>query len=131
MPLFDHLEGRIQDVAILGDGTRIPIVAFFFSVHVPEMEQIRRLQLVQEQPGCLTAVVVKGRNYEPNACESMFNRMNANLRVPFEVKLSFVEEIPRTREGKHRFFVQKIPIEGQIRSTEPRITPAGILQTAE
>jgi phenylacetate-CoA ligase len=131
LPLLDHVEGRIQDVAILGDGTRIPIVAFFFSVHVPEMEQIRRLQLVQDEPGSLTAMVVKGRNYVPNACESMFNRMNANLRVPFEMKLSFVEDIPRTREGKHRFFVQKIPSDAQIRSNNPGIVPAGILQTAE
>lgn len=114
LPLLDHLEGRIQDVAILRDGTRIPIVAFFFSVHVPEMEQISRLQLVQEEPGCLTAEVVKGRTYQLGACESMFNRMNANVRLPFEIKLSFVEEIRRTREGKHRFFVQKIPIENSI-----------------
>src|SRR5439155_6237324 len=108
LPLVDHVEGRVQDVAVLKDGTRLPVVAFFFSVHVPEMEQIRKLQLLQEEAGCLQAAVVRGRNYQEGACESMFRRMNANLRVPLQVRISFVEEIPRTAEGKHRFFVQKM-----------------------
>jgi phenylacetate-CoA ligase len=109
LPLLDRLQGRVQDMAILRDGTRLPIVAFFFSVHVPEMEQIRKLQFIQEQPGRLQAVVVKGKNYQDGACESMFHRMNENLRVPLEIGVSFAEEIERTKEGKHRFFVQRIP----------------------
>jgi phenylacetate-CoA ligase len=108
LPLLDRLEGRVQDFAVLKDGTRLPIVAFFFSVHVPEMEQIRKLQLIQEEPGCLQAVVVKGKNYEDGACESMFRRMNENLRVPLDIRISFSEDIERTAEGKHRFFVQKL-----------------------
>jgi len=108
LPLIAAIEGRRQDVAVLQDGTPVSLTGFFFAVHVPEMSRLKKIQFQQEAPGHLRALVVKGEHYPEGCCESMLARMNQNLAKPFRIEVRFVEEIPTTRAGKHRFFVSKI-----------------------
>lgn len=106
--LIGGLEGRKQDVAFMKDGTPLSLTAFFFAVHVPEMSQVRKIQFQQDVPGQLRALVVRGGNYNPGACEKMLSSMNQNLPRPFEIEICHVDDIPCTNSGKHRFFVSNV-----------------------
>ena len=106
--LIAGLEGRKQDVAFMKDGTPLSLTAFFFAVHVPEMSQVRKIQFQQDTPGQLRALVVRGGDYIPGACEKMLSSMNQNLPIPFDIEVRTVDDIPCTTAGKHRFFVSNV-----------------------
>jgi phenylacetate-CoA ligase len=106
--LVGGLEGRKQDVALMKDGTPLSLTGFFFAVHVPEMSQIRKIQFQQDIPGQLRALVVRSGDYTQDACENMLRRMNHNLPRPFDIDICYVDDIPSTSSGKHRFFVSNV-----------------------
>jgi phenylacetate-CoA ligase len=108
--LIDKLEGRMQDIAVLRDGTRVPLTSFFFAVHEAEMGQLRKIQFVQNEPGKLQALVVKGPSYKENTCESLLNKMNMNVRIHMDINIQYVDSIELTEMGKHRFFIQHIDL---------------------
>jgi phenylacetate-CoA ligase len=110
LPLIDSLEGRMQDIAVLKDGTFITLTSFFFAVHIAEMNFIRKIQFIQESPGQLEALVVKGKDYINGKCESLLNKMNENLRSKLLINIKYVDDIELTKLGKHKFFIQKLDI---------------------
>jgi phenylacetate-CoA ligase len=107
LPLIRDVQGRTKDVALLMDGTPIPLTAFFFAVHVPEMASIKRIQFIQDAPGELRALVIKGKGYREGSSEDMLKRMNDNLRIKLKIAIEFTENIELTTSGKHRFFIQR------------------------
>jgi phenylacetate-CoA ligase len=108
LKVASKIEGRMQDIALLKDGTPLSLTAFFFAVHVPEMAQIRKIQFQQEEVGRLRVLAVKGANYQEGACELMLQRMNKNLASQFQLEIQYVDDIPQTKAGKHRFFVTSL-----------------------
>jgi phenylacetate-CoA ligase len=106
--LVSRLEGRKQDIALLRDGSGLSLTGFFFAIHVTEMAQVKKIQFQQEIPGRIKALVVKAEGYQNGACERMLQRMNANLAVPFDIEIHYLEDIPPTKAGKHQFFVSKL-----------------------
>jgi len=116
LPLLGKVIGRSQDVAIASDGTPIPLTAYFFAVHLPEVASIRKLQIKQCEKGKLEIFIVKGDRYEAGQAENLFRRMNENLRSQFQTELRYVSEIPLTAAGKHRFFIQETRPPGEISS---------------
>lgn len=106
--VLKKIEGRTQDLIYLRDQTKVSLTAFIFGQHLPQFSRIREMQLEQNIAGHLIVRIVPGRNYGGNDEREMVNRLRKSVSNKIEIDCECVEQIEKTRRGKHRFLIQKI-----------------------
>lgn len=111
-PLLKRVEGRLQELIVANDGSLIPLGPAIFGIHDAQWTTVKELQFFQEVPGELVIQVVKRL---PNSNEEIeayvLKLFKARLEGRCNLRVVFVDHIPRTRSGKYRFLIQKLPIE--------------------
>lgn len=112
-PLLEGIEGRVQEFILAKDGSLVPHISW---AHDMEWAGIEQVQFLQERQGKLTIKVVKKAPYD----ESDIKKYILDLYMPrfeglCELDVIFVTHITRTKGGKYRFLIQKLPIEFQNR----------------
>lgn len=68
----------------------------------------RAMQLLQNTPGFVEVRVVRGGEYRSQDELEIRTKMEAAAAGGLKTTFSYVDEIPRTRRGKHRFLIQGI-----------------------
>ena len=118
-PLIKSIEGRIQEFVVSKDGSLISLNGcvfsldtVLFSMNNEGWRKIRQFQFIQEEKGILTLRIVKDDSFPLlDAKEYVKSLFEKRLKELCDFKIEFVYNIPRTDRGKHRFLIQKIPIE--------------------
>ena len=118
-PLIKCIEGRVQEFIVSKDGSlislngnMISLDSALFSIKNEGWRKIKQIQFIQEEKGKLTLRVVKDDRFSLlDATEYVKSLFEKRLRYLCEFKIEFVDDIPRTDRGKHRFLIQKMPIE--------------------
>lgn len=106
LPRMDAVVGRTLDSLLLSDGSVIHGHLFLRQIH--GIPGIRRFQLCQTVPGTVELRVVRDEGYDEDsqrrllALERTIEREN---RVRMKITLCFVDEIPLTALGKHKYVV--------------------------
>lgn len=105
-PLIKSVEHKTRDFFVLPSGRRISPGAIHRNIYKEEGEQvfgISQWQLIQEKRDKVVLKVVKGRDFDANAIESIRKKIEAifvRLGEKVEVDLQIVAKIPRGRTGK-------------------------------
>lgn len=100
------LLGRTQDYVVTKDGREVALTGLVFGQHLHAFQNIRKWQLVQTIPGELAVHVVPSAGYgqaDEQEIAKTFHDI-CGLVCRFQVE----KEIPASKNGKHRFLLQKI-----------------------
>ena len=107
--LVKRVEGRVQELIMSKDGTLIPHVTW---IHEAEWKRIKQIQLLQEKQGEIVIQIVTDTFYSEREIERyVLGLYRPKFEGLCEISVRFVDHIPRTKSGKFRFLVQKLPIE--------------------
>jgi len=107
-----RIEGRKQEYLITKDEGLISLGPALFSIHDANWANIKQIQFIQEEPGTLVIrIVTEQTSPESEIGEYILKLFRARFGELFQLELDFVDHIPPTSSGKHRFLIQKLPIE--------------------
>ena len=111
-PLLKRIEGRVQEFLITKDNNLISLGPALFSIHDANWSNIKQIQFIQEKPGDLTIKIVKEQSCSKKEISEYILRLfKVRFGELFKIELNFVSNITPTKLGKHRFLIQRIPIE--------------------
>lgn len=102
---FSELIGRSQDYLVDANGTKKYIIANIYGHKIPVFKKIQIWQLRQNLKGIVEVFIVPLKDFS--------NQDKQEIKVPFnkfenfEFKFNYVEDIPKTKIGKHLFVIQK------------------------
>lgn len=108
--LLQRIEGRVQDLIVTKDRRLITLTALIFAQHFNAFSRVREIQLIQEREGELFVRIVKNPQYSHNDELEILSKMQMAVTGGLSIKFEYVDHIPRTKRGKHKFLVQKLPV---------------------
>ncbi|HEX8680764.1 MAG TPA: hypothetical protein VF707_00520 [Ardenticatenaceae bacterium] len=106
---FVSIVGRSADVLLRGDGEPTHWTTIYYAIKeafTPEM--VVEHQARQKALDLIELQVVKGSQYEDSAMEKFLNQLKGVLGQNVQIHLKFVDEIPREKSGKLRYFISDI-----------------------
>lgn len=104
LPLFQAIEGRVDDVVITRDGRHIGRLDPVFKADLP----IREAQIIQEDWDVLRVLYVPAAGYAPDDGTMLVERIQDRTGKDMQVILEEVAEIPRTANGKFRAVISRV-----------------------
>jgi phenylacetate-CoA ligase len=109
LPLLKSLEGRSIDRIVLPDGNLIPGLTLTDALDMYGMEdKIREYQIIQEEINKFTINIVKNEGYNNESSAEIHNFFVGHLGAPVNVKINFVDNIPRTNANKRKIVISKV-----------------------
>jgi phenylacetate-coenzyme A ligase PaaK-like adenylate-forming protein len=107
-PLAERIEGRLQELVITPDGRKISMTAM--NMHDDLFDRVLQFQFVQESPENVTLCLVPAGGFGEADALRIQSEIGEKLGATMSLKLQLVEKIPPGPSGKHRFLVQRIPL---------------------
>jgi phenylacetate-CoA ligase len=119
-PQADAIVGRSQETFIDAAGRRRALGPYLFGIHGPFWDQIRDLQVIQDQVGALQVRLVANPGADKDLVEQTLGRRMPMARLEFD----YVPAIERSPSGKRRYFVNSLHADaGQAPPSEPEEAP--------
>lgn len=109
LPLIKKIGGRVQELIVGKDGRLISMTGFLFAAHGKFFGSVKKLQFVQEKKGSALLKVVKNKDAKVGAAE-IKKELEESTGNQINLKVIFVEDIPRTKRGKYKYLIQKLSI---------------------
>ncbi len=107
-PLIKAIEGRLQEFIATRTGRLISMTAI--NMHSDVFDNVKQFQFYQEKKGEVTFNIVRGQTYNNRDTEYIRSELCKKLGDDMKLEIRFVEHIPRTKSGKYRFLIQKLPL---------------------
>jgi phenylacetate-CoA ligase len=107
--IWDRIEGRLQEFIVTSTGRYISMTAINF--HDDIFDHIRQFQFHQKTKGRVTFRYIPKGTCNESILEDIRQRLKTKLGEDVDLVLQAVDDIPRTRRGKHRFLIQELDIE--------------------
>jgi phenylacetate-CoA ligase len=109
-PLLKKIEGRTQEFIVTNSHKIMPITGIYGLV-AKSTNNVLLCQFIQEEEGEIILNIVKTENYTKKDGNLILNNFQKNLGNYINLSIHYVNNIPRTKGGKHRFLIQKLPID--------------------
>jgi phenylacetate-CoA ligase len=106
--LIKNVKGRLQEVLVTSTGRYISMTSI--NMHSKVFDSVKQFQFYQDTPNACIFNIVKKPLYTVKDEENIIIELKKKLGNDIELKLKYVDEIPRTISGKYRFLIQKLPI---------------------
>ncbi len=106
LPMLEVVEGRVIDHFKTADGRQV--WGAFLTPMVPLLGQIQQYQIVQEAVDLLIFRVIPAGPIHEEKFEDIRQAVKTVLGETVQARLEFVEELPATPTGKHRYTVCKV-----------------------
>lgn len=102
LPLMKSLEGRTTDLIVFSNGVTLsgPALTLVFKDC-----NIKQYQVIQEDKDKLVIKVIKAEGYSDRDTEHFLSIIRAHAGEGIDVETQFVDEIPATKAGKHKFII--------------------------
>ena len=108
-PILKNVEGRLQEYIITKNNKLISVTALEW--HPSFYDNAKQIQFYQDKKGELILKIVKDKNYSNKDTNLIKDMLNRRLGDDIHLTIQFVDNIPPTKNGKYRIFIQKLPIE--------------------
>lgn len=106
--IINRIEGRLQELLVTASGRYISMTAI--NMHDSIFDHVRQFQFYQDCIECCVLNIVKAENYSVEDEKNIIKKISEKIGSELKLKIKYVSEIPRTKSGKYRFLVQKLPI---------------------
>lgn len=103
--LVKSIDGRKEDFVLTTDGRRIGRLDHIFK----DMVNVKECQIFQENVERIVFRVVRGRKYTEKDEQKLLHEARIRLGKQIVIDIDYVETIERTKQGKLRFVISKIP----------------------
>jgi len=109
LPVINRILGREQDMVTLPNGEKRWTLLSSGNIEAfLKIAPIRQYQFVQKNLHTIEARLAVGRELNDIEKEKLVEWIVNKLDHPFTVKISFVDEIPRSPSGKYQDFISEI-----------------------
>lgn len=102
------IEGRTQDFVITKNNTKISLTSLIFAQHYKAFSMIKNMQIVQKNKGEIIIKIIIAEGYSKKNENEIRNIIVKCSNNGLSVMFDYVNEIPRTKAGKYRWFIQKL-----------------------
>ncbi len=111
-PLITELDGRIQEMILANGGNLISLTAVLAAIKRLEgYPQLEKVQFIQEKKGEVLIKIVKGKSYSKADEKEIMDGVEQKFGKDLKIMIVYVDDIQPTSLGKHRFLIQKLPIQ--------------------
>jgi phenylacetate-CoA ligase len=107
--IWDKVDGRLQEFIVTSTGRYISMTAINF--HNDIFDHIKQFQFYQGVKGRITFRYIPKASCNERVLEDIRRRLWLKLGGDVELEFQAVDDIPLTQRGKHRFLIQKLPVE--------------------
>jgi len=107
-PMVKKIQGRIQEFIVTKNNRLISMTAI--NMHSEAFDNVKQFQFHQGKKGQVVLNVIKKSDYTEKDTEKIKLELGKKLGDDADLEIKFVDEIPRTDRGKHRFLVQKLSV---------------------
>jgi phenylacetate-CoA ligase len=108
-PLMKNIAVRDVEIMTTTDGRYI--VPAIISGIYDHLTGIRELQFVQEDRKLIVMNLVKSPTYSDSDRQYLLGEMKRIMGDDMELRIKFVDHIPRTAGGKYRWMISKVPLQ--------------------
>jgi phenylacetate-coenzyme A ligase PaaK-like adenylate-forming protein len=108
-PLFESIEGRVQDFMITKTNRLVPLMGVLQLIS-RSSRNMKEYQLYQDREGELILHIVKNKGFSEDDVRQIKDNLHKRLADEFSVSIEYMDFIPRTNRGKYQFFIQKLVI---------------------
>ncbi len=105
LPLLGKVHGRVDDVLYAPDGRRVGRLDPVFKARLPVIEA----QIIQETLDVIRVKVVPAVGFGAADTQDIILRIQQRLGAGMQVIVETVNEIPRTKAGKFKAVISKLP----------------------
>ncbi len=112
LPRLGRIEGRVQSMIVGAEGRVVP-GSLFLHLFKDYDWILRHFQVVQERPGEVRLLVVKGPRFEVAAFEELLATLREYLGHGCVIQVEFVDVIPMVRTGKRPTSLSAVKIDYQ------------------
>ncbi len=93
---------------VTADGRYISMTAI--NMHTRLFDHVRQFQFIQDEPGLITMKIIRKPSYTEEDSRTIVEELKRKTGRDMRIDLVFVEDIPLTARGKHRFLIQNLKI---------------------
>jgi len=106
-PVMDDVTTKAEDIIVTKDGRFIsPSV---LTHPFKPLQGIAMSQIIQEDRDHLTVKIVRAAGFRDEQGETLVRGLQERLGEEMRIRLEFVDEIPRSGNGKFKWVVSKVP----------------------
>ncbi len=107
-PLMQDVTTKDEDIVTTKDGRLIS--SSILTHPFKPLHNIKESQVVQEDIDRIVVRIVKNPGYSQEDSNHLLKELHTRVGDDMSIELEFVDEIPRTKAGKFRFVVSKVPL---------------------
>ncbi|MBD1399330.1 phenylacetate--CoA ligase family protein [Pelovirga terrestris] len=108
MPRFKGITTKDEDIVVTPEGK---LVSSSVLTHpFKPLDAIEESQIIQEKIDLLHIKIVRSQNYKDSDSAHLISALHERVGTNMKIELEFVESIPRTKSGKFRWVISKVPL---------------------
>ncbi|MGB5108083.1 MAG: hypothetical protein WBP29_05945 [Candidatus Zixiibacteriota bacterium] len=107
-PLMHNVTSKDEDVVTTKDGRYIS--PSLLTHPFKPLTSIQESQVIQESVDLLRVLVVRLPSYTENDTRYLVKELQLRMGAGTKIEIEFVDQIPRTANGKFRWVVSKVPV---------------------
>lgn len=108
LPVLEAITTKAEDIVVTVDGKYIS--SSVLTHPFKPMHNVEKSQIIQESPDEILIKIVKRTNYTDNDTKHLLSEMHNRLGHAMRIRIQFVEDIPRSSNGKYRWVISKVPM---------------------
>ncbi len=108
-PRLKRIEGRLQEFVVSKSNQLISLTGVYGLI-AKVSPNVKECQFYQDKKGEIIIKIVKTDNYSKSDSQIIQNSIQKRFGSEFNIKISQVDHVPRTKTGKYQFLIQKLPI---------------------
>jgi len=106
--LMDGIATKDEDIIITEDGRLLPPSMLHYPFY--PMDRVSEVQFIQEDTKNLRIKLVRLPTFQAQDAERILREIQARVGGGMNLQIEFVEQIPRSRSGKLRCVISKVPL---------------------
>lgn len=124
--VVDRIEGRLQEFLVCRDH-RLVSICTIGAAHFEQLADADRMQFEQSEAGKATLKVISREDLPANVKAALADGIRKKTQGGLEIEVVRVDDIPRTRIGKHRLLVQNLDIASYLGAAHLESEDKGVL----
>jgi len=108
-PLMKDVATKDEDIITTKDGRLIS--SSILTHPFKPMHNVAESQIIQEDRDCIRIKIVKHPTYKDKDTIYLLNEFQKRVGSDMKIEVEFVDSIPRTKAGKFKWVISKVPLE--------------------
>jgi phenylacetate-CoA ligase len=108
-PLMEDVTTKAEDIVTTRDGRYVS--SSILTHPFKPMHNVAESQIIQEDREHIVIKIIKRAEYTDTDSRYLVEEMKKRVGSDMKIDIEFVDEIPRTKAGKFRWVISKVPLE--------------------